>query len=259
MRPSDIIFVQCLDNTVYMACSEEGGDLHISKYPDGEYHVEGDLILVAKDWQFMVFKILLPILRLLEGMKVIFVTLMPLFLEVWCCDELENAPNRFNTDFEKKMCNTLAEYRRNFKDFLFTNVLRGFTVIDPSLTVPANSADYDLVWGDNPVHPTTEGYKRVVDLFMTTMEKLGTPKGGTKRPVKDGAGSKAKKARQEAPRPWWISEGTSCKQQITTSSWRGRGSGRGFYNYRRLFWGGRIYGRGGGRSQIIILYEPCIW
>jgi hypothetical protein len=67
----------------------------------------------------MVFNILPPILTLLEGMQGVFVTPMPRYVEVGCCDDIEHAANRFDSDFEKKMRDTLAENRRNFKDFLF--------------------------------------------------------------------------------------------------------------------------------------------
>jgi hypothetical protein len=43
----DIIVVHCFDNIAFMARSEEGGDLPIRRFPDGVYHMEGDLVLAS--------------------------------------------------------------------------------------------------------------------------------------------------------------------------------------------------------------------
>jgi hypothetical protein len=45
----DIIVIQFLDNVSYMVRSEKGGDLPIRRYIDGEFHIEGDLILAGKE------------------------------------------------------------------------------------------------------------------------------------------------------------------------------------------------------------------
>jgi len=47
MSPRHVIVVQCLDNTMYMARTEEGGDLPVRQFFNGEYHVEGELILAC--------------------------------------------------------------------------------------------------------------------------------------------------------------------------------------------------------------------
>jgi hypothetical protein len=184
LRPKDIVIVQCLDNSVYMSRSEEGGDL-LPIRNDGSHHVEGDLsILIAKDRQYTVFNTILPILQLLTGWKVIFVTPLPRYLAFSRCDELTH-----EIGFEKKLRDTLAECRRNFKDFLFTSNLRGFAVIDPSPAVPGNNtadaAAEPPVWGTDPVHPLAAGYGRLVDLFEVTMGKLLKQGGNHRRPAED--------------------------------------------------------------------------
>jgi hypothetical protein len=67
LSPSDVIVLHLYDNIAYMARSEEGGDLPIRQFINGEFHVEGDLVLAEKDRLFMFFKITLLLLRLLEG------------------------------------------------------------------------------------------------------------------------------------------------------------------------------------------------
>ncbi len=43
MTEDDVIVVHCFDNVVFMSRSEEGGDLPIRRFPDGSYHIEGEL------------------------------------------------------------------------------------------------------------------------------------------------------------------------------------------------------------------------
>jgi hypothetical protein len=56
MTPNDVIVLHLYDNIAYMARSEEGGDLPIRQYVNGEFHVEGDLVIAGKDRLFMYFK-----------------------------------------------------------------------------------------------------------------------------------------------------------------------------------------------------------
>ncbi len=53
---NDMIIVHLFDYIAYMARSEEGGDLPIRQLVNGEFHVEGDLLLTSKDRLYMFFK-----------------------------------------------------------------------------------------------------------------------------------------------------------------------------------------------------------
>ncbi len=86
-----------------MTRSEEGGDLPIRQLVNGEFHVEGDLLLTSKERLYMFFKNTLPLLRLLEGLKVIFLTPLPRYLLEGCCDADDHAPNRYEERFEASL------------------------------------------------------------------------------------------------------------------------------------------------------------
>jgi hypothetical protein len=146
MSPHDVVVVQLLDNTSYLARSDEGGNLPICRYVDGVFHLEGDL---------MTFQNLEQLLRVLEGWKVFLLTPMPRFLLETCCDELEHAPNRYWPGFEEGLRKNLSEFRTNHKDFLFTGGVRGFKGIDPSPALPNTVGEFNI-WGEDPVHPLTE-------------------------------------------------------------------------------------------------------
>ncbi len=76
LTPNDVIVLHLYNNIAYMARSELGGDLPIRQYINGEFHVEGDLVIASKDRLFMYFKNTLPLLRMLDGRRVVF--LIPL-------------------------------------------------------------------------------------------------------------------------------------------------------------------------------------
>jgi hypothetical protein len=62
LTPNDVVILHLFDNVAYMARSEEGGDLPIRQYGNGEFHVEGDLVLAGKDRLYMYFRNALPLL-----------------------------------------------------------------------------------------------------------------------------------------------------------------------------------------------------
>ncbi len=105
-----IIVVHCFDNMVYMARSEEGGDLPIRRFPDGSYHIEGDLVLAGKERVLMYFKNCLPFLKLLEGRRVVFLTTLPRYLR-GCCERSDHAANCQEEGFEEQLRKCLAECR----------------------------------------------------------------------------------------------------------------------------------------------------
>jgi hypothetical protein len=200
-------------------------------------------VLAGKDRQYMTFQNLEPLLRVLEGWKVFLLTPMPRFLRDACCDELEHAPNRYWPGFEEGLRKNLAECRTNHKDFLFTRGFRGIKVIDPSPALPNNPGE-DNIWGEDPVHPTTEGYERVVDLLEKEIQTRAAA--GGKRTASDPAGGQVKKPRMDVYRPSWIEGSSLTAKRNDVGAFRGRGGGRGGGGGGRGGGGRGGGGRGGG-------------
>jgi hypothetical protein len=224
----DIIVVHCFDNVAFMSRSEEGGDLPIRRYPDGVYHVEGDLVLASKERIHMYFKNCLPFLQLLEGRKVVFLTPMPRYLR-GCCLRSDHAPNRFDEGFEDQLRKGLVDCRGYFKDFLFTSGLRGFSILNPGLCLPAKDEDgaVMMLWGLDPVHPLKEGYTRIADSICEAAYKLGAKSEDVRKRAGSLLGPPGKKPRLEVTRPRWVEEEPPAS----------------------MIHGGQQYGRGGGRGR----------
>jgi len=239
LTPNDVIVLHLFDNVAYMARSEEGGDLPIRQFINGEYHVEGDLVIAGKDRLYMFFKNALPLLKLLEGRKVIFLIPLPRYIAVGCCEDDEHAPNRADPGFEANLRAGLAEARGHFKDFLFSNNLK-FKILNPGLCVPLSSEDGDPMWSEeDPVHPLYNGYEAIIDLIEQEADSLRT---GKKRPGGDIA-PPAKKPRAEVTRPRWVDQ---AETPVVMHGGYPPSSGRPWIRARG-FGGGRFRRAGGGR------------
>jgi hypothetical protein len=224
----DIIVLHCCDNIAFMSRTEEGGDLPIRQFPNGKFHVDGDLLLAGRDRLHMYFKNMIPILKNLENRKVIFLTPMPRYVHSSCCNRADHTTNREEEGFEAGIVKGLTEVRGFYKDFLFTSGFRGFVVLNPGLSVPAEDESGTKLWGRSPVHPLHEGYNRIADLICEEAVKL--LRRSKKRPGEDTTPPPAKKPRLELPRPRWVEASTSA---VVSHGWADRGRG----------------GQGGGRGQ----------
>ncbi len=131
MSEDNIALLHCLDNVSYFAHTEDGGDLPIRRCEDGDFHMEGDLILASKDRQLTLFNIIELILQLLAIFKLLLVTPMPRFLYEGCCPLESHASNRFEDGFEDKLRVGLRDYRINMKNFAFMRNMRNVKVLDP--------------------------------------------------------------------------------------------------------------------------------
>ncbi len=161
--------------------------------------MEGNLVLAGKDRLYMYFRNALPLLRLLEGLIIVFLTPLPRYLQEGCCGADDHAPNRFDEGFEASLWKGLMETRGFFKDFLFTNNLR-FKIINPGLCVSLSDASGDPLWGEDPVHPLYGGYDAIIDTFLYEADSL---RAGGKR-AGDKIAPPAKKKKAEIPRPRWV-------------------------------------------------------
>ncbi len=60
----------------------------------------------------------------------------------------------------------------SLQNFLFTSGLRGFIIRNPGLCVPEMDEEGMPLWSVDPVHPTKEGYTRIVDMILSDFRRL---------------------------------------------------------------------------------------
>jgi hypothetical protein len=259
MSPDDIILVHCMDNTAYMGRTEEGGDLPIRKYASGEFHVEGELVLASRDRLFMFFKNCLPFLQLLVGRKVVFLSPLPRYLYASCCDREDHVSNKDEDDFAEKLRKNLGECRDWIKDFLFTSDLRGCKILNPGKEIPVREEGETVFWGDDPIHPTYEGYNRIIDAVVEEADRMsgilvkkragGSLNNPPKRPKLD---LRPRWVEDNGNQPLWRADmqgnrgGFRGRSFDGSGPWRGRG--RGGRGYQHAGYSGKIKSWGRGRG-----------
>jgi hypothetical protein len=186
--------------------------------------VEGDLVLASKERLHMFFVNCLPVLKLLENRKVIILSPLPRYLYVSCCSREDHAPNRLEDGFEDAIRKGLQDVRNYDKDFLFTNGLRGFVILNPGHCVPWEDEEGAELWGMDPIHPLQHGYRRIADLICEEADKLLTKT--EKRKREGGSEPTPKRPRVEVARPRWV-EDTMPSATVQLGLPRGRGGGLG--------------------------------
>ncbi len=118
--------------------------------------------------------------------------------------------------------------------------------------VPELDEEGMCLWNEDPVHPTPEGYSKIVDMILSEAERM-RGKAGSKKRSGSILEAASKRPRQEVPRPNWVSE-TCAATSRQDGARRGgdrerppfRGRGRGWVRGP-----GEARGRGRGQS-----YEP---
>jgi hypothetical protein len=250
LREDDIVILHCLDNVSYFSRTEDGGDVPIRRCDDGNFHVEGDLVLASIDRQLALFNTIEPILLLLAIYKLLLVTPMPRFLYEGCCPLGGHAPNRLEDGYEDSLRIGLRDYRVNIKNFAFMRNMRNIKVLDPSPVLSLEDEDGEDIWGMDPVHPLLHGYRLLCDLYESEFSSLlGKNKKRSGGPLQPPP----KRTRTE-PRPSWIEapkvnavrkdgKGDRAKPR-GRGGWTPRGRGGPDWNRGRGYFGGR-----GGRCR----------
>jgi hypothetical protein len=112
---------------------------------------------------------------------------------------------------------------------------------DGSSTIQLSATVSDL-WSEDPVHPTPEGYSRIVDMILSEAERM-RGKAGSKKRSGSILEAASKRPRQEIPRPNWVSE-TCAATSRQDGARRGRDRGRPPFRGRGRGW---VRGRGEAR------------
>jgi len=85
----------------YMSRTDDGGDLPIRQFNNRAYQVDGELIYSGKEKQYHLFKLIMPILQLLQNRKVIFMVPILRYVVMRCCESEEHVTNRSKPGYEE--------------------------------------------------------------------------------------------------------------------------------------------------------------
>jgi hypothetical protein len=183
------IVLFCLDNSCFLAASEEGGMVPISKCVEGDdgYHVNGALV-VAPDraLQFAVDQ-LCRIIRELGDYPIFIISPVTRYVSMPCCDAPEHVTNARDPDFLGTLISDLTKLKHSLRKRLSPAV-----VLDGIELICGSGCGRDRVeqtlmsgWASDPVHPNAHIYAKmalnIMEKVAPNPSKPGQPDGQQKR------------------------------------------------------------------------------
>ena len=172
---SAVVF-QLLDNNMFFSIFEDGSLCPARSAIDGQYHIDGELVIASQDCQFAILKLCAPLWEAAKGLRMVVVGRMSRYISAGCCPEPDHITNRNNPEFYQKMKEGLPTCCTVIKDFLFTSGLHGLTAAE--------------IWGSDPIHPKKEIYGLLADSVIEVERSCSNGKQKTSSNLrKDRGGS----------------------------------------------------------------------
>ena len=174
---SAVVF-QLLDNNIFFSKFEDGSLCPSRRTGDGNYHVEGELVVASRESQFAILKMCAPLWEAAKGRHMVVVGPMPRYVTEGCCPDPDHVTNRSRPDFYTKMKDDLVSCGTAIKDFLFTSGLRNGRVMDPGRQL--RGLDAAEIWGTDPVHPKREVYDLLANGVIEVERACGSGRSKTR-------------------------------------------------------------------------------
>jgi hypothetical protein len=183
----DVLVFAVLDNSVFQVLTYSGEVIQARRDLEGSYHIDGELMVMAKSGQYSLFNSLKPLLETAKGKSAVLMSPFPRYVNRGCCEDSEHMPNREDPLAKQQLQDDVRQVAANYRDFLFTASMRYVKVLEPAAVLrEMETADS---WGDDPIHPTTAAYSRIA----TSIIRIGDS--GTSTPV----GSKRPRSNSDVP------------------------------------------------------------
>ena len=167
-EPETVVY-QMLDNLVFLGRRVDGTTELPKRSASGIYHVSGELIVVSKEVQYNLYKVVRPLLMAAGSRPLVIITPFPRYTDSPCCSDPGHVTNFKEEGFAEDIARQLGELRSNFRSFLFSDRIRRASTINPAPlleeAIPGGN------WAD-PVHPKPEIFDRLAELTLECAERL---------------------------------------------------------------------------------------
>jgi hypothetical protein len=203
------IIIFCLDNSCFLAATEEGGLAPISKCvpEDDGYHVNGALVVAPECALQLTLDLLKRLVTELSEYQIFIVTPITRYIRGPCCDAAGHVSNSGDPDFLSTILSGLTKLK-----FLLRKKLAPATVLDGIELISGSGCGREWTeqilrtsWAD-PVHPKQHIYSKIA---LNLIEKVA---------ASNSTPTSQKRARSES------SEDTSSSRGRQDRSVRGSGS-----------------------------------
>ncbi len=184
-KHNDIYVFQLWDNTLHAAWAEELATIPHTKDALGKYHVQGDAIIVQASTQTEIFKMVLPILKVAKSFNTVLVGPLPRYLYASCCRDKDHVTTLRKDDYRSKMRADCDMARQKLKDSAWFSGLEKAKAINLGRSLrdfcDKEGMDERLLWIEDPVHPTLEGYRAIAEDIVRVASTIAGPEDRKKR------------------------------------------------------------------------------
>jgi hypothetical protein len=115
----DVIVFAVLDNSIYQVLTYNGDVIQARRDNEGQYHMDGDIMVMAKTSQYSLFGSLKPLLETAKGKGGVLLSPFPRYVSMSCCADRDHMPNRDDPVAKQQLAEDLGQTAANFRDFLF--------------------------------------------------------------------------------------------------------------------------------------------
>jgi hypothetical protein len=167
------ILLQLYDNSVYLVGGAGGTKCLPTRSADGTYHVPGELLVADKTGIKDLSNKLVPLIRALCGAKKLFLSPLSRYWLNPCCPNPEHVTNYKTPGYLPKLGMATSALKDFVRDTLYTRHVSNFRVLCPNKILGIGQRRTDMpmeearelahTWGNDPVHPSSAAYKRMVD------------------------------------------------------------------------------------------------
>ena len=164
-----VVVFQLLDNSMYMARTEEGALIPCSKEGESSrYDVDGDLMLAPRELVKNMINMCTPILRAADGLPKLMLVPLPRYTKNSCCSDSDHGANTREAGFKSQLLSDLDQLKKSIKDMCFTANIRNIRTVNLGNLVESDPAH----WGADPVHPNPDCYGKIANRILEEVSLL---------------------------------------------------------------------------------------
>jgi hypothetical protein len=246
-----VVVLAMVDNAFFLARYMDGSEIPIRRGNEGVFHMDGNLGYAPVEKLKIIYNQVEPLLKNFGNQDKLLLTPLLHYLWAACCKDHEHAPNVYS---EGHMVDQLASINGAFK--LWRGMAFRSKISNLKLCNAAHLVSDERYWSVDPVHPSMEGYTKVLasvlkgievmtNKRLSLLEDVSTAE-ASKRPRASSSASTAGQHEDSLPsqkRPAWLTSDSNYAHRFEDT---GRGQG-----WRGGGCGGRPWGwRGRGYPQI---------
>ncbi len=185
MDQSTLVIFFGLDNGMYYEADEDGERSLPGKDKVGKYHIVGKVEVASRKQAKMLMENCDPIWELIAEYRKAILSPIVRYFRCSCCEDSSHCVNVGKAGYRRGMLADLGEIRDAMLETCLSAGMKGFKVINlnelMSLSSSMEEDEMARLMGEDPVHPSAEGFVTLAEKLTTILEDRRTTFQGEKR------------------------------------------------------------------------------